>query len=233
VDRFFSLHENDPRKGTKSNKTHGRMNPFLLRVKKFLVRRRFPGNGASEQSPGADGAIVCLSSNLLLRQLDADRAPQLKAVVSPLRVIYLMSETGVRISVIYTDEHLIELRVNASNGVFAGQADVYADSEAPSELAAVLRGFPKSQDDVREFELGSFDAAYAGGGAGCRFYCLDSVGHAATEVRLRTDPNVESGVSDLAVFHISVEAAAVDSFVTELERMAAAVGQAAILGAAA
>ena len=50
---------------------------------------------------------------------------------------------------------------------------------------------------------------------------------------MRTDPNVEDGVSDLAVFHISVEAAAVDSFVTELERMAAAVGQAAILEAAA
>ena len=144
-----------------------------------------------------------------------------------------MIATGVRISVIYTDEHLIELRVSASNGAFAGQADVYADSEAPAELAAVLRGFPKSQDDVREFELGSFDAAYAGGGAGFRFYCLDSVGHAAAEVRLRTDPNVEGGVSDIAVFHISVEAAAVDSFVTELERMAAAVGQAAILEAAA
>jgi hypothetical protein len=100
-------------------------------------------------------------------------------------------------------------------------------------LAAVLRGFPKSQDDVRKFELGSFDAAYAGGGAGFRFYCLDSVGHAAIEVRLRTDPNVEGGVSDVAVFHISVEAAAVDSFVTELERMAAAVGQAAILESAA
>jgi hypothetical protein len=144
-----------------------------------------------------------------------------------------MIQTGVRISVIYTDEHLIELRVSGSNGVFSGQADVYADSEAPAEFAAVLRGFPRSQADVREFELGSFDAAYAGGGAGFRFYCLDSVGHAAAEVRLRTDPNVEDGVSDLAVLHISVEAAAVDSFVTQLERMAAAVGQAALLEAAA
>src|SRR5687767_14654306 len=113
-----------------------------------------------------------------------------------------MIESGVRISVIYTDEHLIELRISASNGVFAGQADVYADSGAPAEFAVALRGFPKTQGDVREFELGSFDAAYAGGGAAFRFYCLDSVGHAAAEVRLRTDPNLEGGVSDAATFHI-------------------------------
>lgn len=80
---------------------------------------------------------------------------------------------------------------------------------------------------------GSFDAAYAGGGAEFRFYCLDSIGHAAAEVRLRTDPNVEGGVSDAATFHISVEAAALDSFVTQLERMAATVGQGALLEAAA
>jgi hypothetical protein len=64
-----------------------------------------------------------------------------------------MPETGIRISVIYTDEHLIELRVMASNGTFAGQADVYADADAPAEFARVLRGFPASRSDTREFEL--------------------------------------------------------------------------------
>lgn len=67
-----------------------------------------------------------------------------------------MIETGVRISVIYTDEHLIELRISASNGLFAGQVDVYAESGAPAEFAVVLSGFPKTQGDVREFELGLF-----------------------------------------------------------------------------
>ncbi len=121
----------------------------------------------------------------------------------------------------------------ASNGFFSGQADMYADSDAPTEFASALRAFPTSPSDTREFELGSFDAAYAGGGAAFRFYCLNSVGHAAAEVRLRTDPDIEGGVSDEAVFRISVEAAAVDSFVTQLERMAPAVGQAALLEAAA
>jgi len=140
---------------------------------------------------------------------------------------------GVQISIIYTDEHLIELRVKASNGVFAGQAEVYADSEVLAEFAGVLRGFPTGQSDSREFEIGSFDAAYAGGGAGFRFYCLDSVGHAAAEVRLRSDPKVGGGAGDVIVLHIPVEVAAIDSFVVQLERMAVMVGQAALLEAAA
>ena len=70
--------------------------------------------------------------------------------------------------------------------------DVYADSGAPAEFAIVLRGFPKTQGEC------SFDVAYPGGGAAFRFYCLDSVGHSADEVRVRTDPNVEGGASDAA-----------------------------------
>ena len=143
-----------------------------------------------------------------------------------------MSEPGVRISIIYADEHLIELRVTASNGVFAGQAEVYADSESPAEFAGALRGFPENEGDTREFELGSFDAAFAGGGAGFRFFCLDSVGHASAEVKLRSDPEVKGGVSDTVLLHVPVEAAAIDSFVVQLERMAAVAGQTALLEAA-
>ena len=40
---------------------------------------------AAEQALAADGAIACFSSSLLLRGLDADRAPQLKAGVMLLR----------------------------------------------------------------------------------------------------------------------------------------------------
>src|SRR5688572_33315533 len=140
-----------------------------------------------------------------------------------------MIKTGVQVLVINTDEHLMELRVRASNGVFAGQADVYADSEAPAQFAVSLRGFPTGEGDIREFELGSRDVAYAGGGAGFRFYCLDSVGHAAAEVRLRSDTNAEDGMNDVAVFHISVDVAAVDTFVIQLEQMGAMVGQTALL----
>jgi hypothetical protein len=64
---------------------------------------------------------------------------------------------GIHISVLYNDEHLLKLRVSASNGVFAGQADVYADSDALAEMAGTLKGFPNGRDDEREFEMGTFD----------------------------------------------------------------------------
>jgi hypothetical protein len=47
-------------------------------------------------------------------------------------------ETGIRFSIIYSDQHLLELRIEASNGVFSGRADVYANLDAPREFAATL-----------------------------------------------------------------------------------------------
>ncbi len=141
-----------------------------------------------------------------------------------------MMETGVRISVIYTDEYVTELRVMASNGVFAGQVDdVYAELESLREFAGVLRGVPANFDDTRSFELGSFDAAHVGGGARFRFYCLDSVGHATAEVSLRSDSRAKLSVRGAVVLHIPVEAATVDLFTVQLERIATLGGQAALL----
>jgi len=117
--------------------------------------------------------------------------------------------------------------------VFAGQANVYADTESLIEFAAVLRRFPESDEDSRTFELGSFAEEYADGGAIFRFFCLDSVGHATAEVRLRSDPKVKGGVSDTVFFYIPVEAGAIDSFVAQLERIEAVAGQSAFLEAAA
>ena len=144
-----------------------------------------------------------------------------------------MSETGMQITVIYADQHLIELRVASSNGAFAGRVDVYADIGAPAEFARVLRGFPVSRSDVREFEIGDTSVADAGGGTGFRFCCVNPVGHAVVEVRLQSGPRRKGGSSDSALLHISIEAAAVDAFAGQLERMAAVVGHAAFLEAAA
>jgi hypothetical protein len=43
--------------------------------------------GAIQQSLAADGAIACFSSNLFPVRLNADRAPQLKAIVGALALL--------------------------------------------------------------------------------------------------------------------------------------------------
>ena len=153
--------------------------------------------------------------------------------VMPLRVMYVDMKSGIRISVLYNDEHLLELRVSASNGIFAGQAGVYADSHTLTEFAGALEGFPNGRDDAREFELGTFDENYAGGGVGFRFFCVDSARHALTQVRLYADSRREADVNDLATLHIPVEAAAIDSFIEELRHIAGKTGEVAALEAAA
>jgi hypothetical protein len=110
---------------------------------------------------------------------------------------------------------------------------VYAASNTLADMAEVLRGFPSGEDDFREYEIGSLDNASTSGGAGFRFYCLDSLGHASVEVKLRSEPGARGGVNDTVVLNIAVEAALLDSFVAQLAGAQAEVGQSASLEAAA
>jgi hypothetical protein len=53
-----------------------------------------------QQSLAADGAIACFSSNLFLRGLNADRAPQLKASVRWMHSLHIgLSATRERVGV--------------------------------------------------------------------------------------------------------------------------------------
>ena len=140
-----------------------------------------------------------------------------------------MRKIGIQVTIIYVDEGLIEFQVRASNGRFAGQAELYAPLEILAEFAGVLRGFPTSHTDTRKFELGTFDEAYGGGGVSFHFYCIDSLGHAMAKVKFRDDSRRWLGAIDVADFHISVEAAAIDSFTGELEKIISVVGQTAFL----
>ena len=142
-------------------------------------------------------------------------------------------EIGIQISVVYTEEYLLQLRVSASNGIFAGQADIYAGLTDTSDFANILAGFPSRTDDMREFEMGSFDELFSGGAAKFRFYCVDSVGHSLAEVTLLHDPYRSGGSTDSALFSIAVESSAIDTFVEELRQMSAVVGNVARLYAAA
>ena len=56
-------------------------------------------------------------------------------------------------------------------------------------------------------------------GVHLRFYCLDSVGHAAVEVKLRSDDREASRKAESVELHIPIEAAAVDSFVAQVNAM--------------
>jgi hypothetical protein len=136
---------------------------------------------------------------------------------------------GLEITVIWADEHLLEFRVSASNGNFVGQAEMYVRLNEFADLAKVINGFPKSLDDHRNYILGSPDTGAGGGLTKMEFCCVDSLGHAVVNVKIRGYPSPRPRRTSEAEFSIEVNPAEIDSFVRDLSRMKNEVGQSAFL----
>jgi hypothetical protein len=127
---------------------------------------------------------------------------------------------GFHFQAIWFDSDLIELCVSAWNGTFGGTADIYEAIGDLEEAAAQLRGFPRNPSDRREIIFGNFDRKCAGGGVKMRFHCIGGAGHSFVEATI--DSNCESaGTFQTAVLSMPVEAAAIDVFVQELQRVGA------------
>ena len=135
---------------------------------------------------------------------------------------------GVIVTVVWCNDEMLELEIQAGNGRFSGRARGYTSLDAAREFADALRGFPKSGQDRRSFEIGKVDDLPHGGGARFELRCRTSAGQAVMAVRLRADPP-DSGA---AQFSINIEAAGIDAFVSELERLQVRVGASATLPSA-
>jgi hypothetical protein len=83
-------------------------------------------------------------------------------------------------------------------------------------MAEVLNGFPNAASDFRDLELGTFNPAHADGGVCLHCYCKDSVGHAVIEVKLRGDACKGLGEPESVALILPVEAASIDSFLTQV-----------------
>ena len=126
---------------------------------------------------------------------------------------------GIEVEVIWCDQNVVEFQFKCSNNRFSGHVEIYADHNSLSEIAAGLSGFPSSQTDSRDFELGAPDANYAKGGIRLHFHCLDSVGHAVVDVKLRGDACKGLGELESVALRIPIEAAAIDTFVPQIGNM--------------
>jgi hypothetical protein len=138
---------------------------------------------------------------------------------------------GIEFEIMWFDNNIIELRVGGSNGRFTGSVDLFVGHDSLEMVTGVLRGFPETAEDCREFILGTFDPELAGGGARFHWHCTDAVGRVAVDVTLRTDPRYLSNRSETAEFVVFVEPAAIDEFVDSVAYMPVAVGAIARLRA--
>ena len=126
-------------------------------------------------------------------------------------------DCGIEFEVIWWDHDLLEFSIRCSNSRFSGQAKVYLGHDDLPQTAEGLTGFPAHPSDARDFDLGWSNSNLSG--VHLHFHCLDSVGHAAVEVKLRSDDREAPRKAESVALHIPIEAAAVDSFVAQVKAM--------------
>jgi hypothetical protein len=127
-------------------------------------------------------------------------------------------EVGIEFQLDWHDNDVLNLRVSAWNGDFGGVAEIYQGVGDLHVAASNLRGFPNNPSDRREIVFGNFDRKCAAGGVRMRFHCVDGAGHAYVEASV--DSNYQrGGTIQTVLLAMPVEAAAVDTFVCELERL--------------
>jgi hypothetical protein len=125
---------------------------------------------------------------------------------------------GVHVEHIDIDPDYVKLRFTASNGVFSGSVDLYSDTSVLSAAAATLAGFPQRSFDQCAVEFGTFQPSFAGGGLRMIFKCIDSPGHTQLQIVMETECDDRAPSQSVSML-LPIEAAAIDTFVTELKEM--------------
>jgi hypothetical protein len=126
---------------------------------------------------------------------------------------------GMKVEIVWFDQDLVEYQFTCSNGRFSGVAEIYLSHNDLPKMVAALKGFPSAPSDVQDLEVGTFNPKHSGGGVRLRCYCKDSVGHAVMEVKLRGDACKVLGEPESVALLFPVEAAAIDSFLTQVRSM--------------
>lgn len=121
------------------------------------------------------------------------------------------------ITPLFSEERLLELRVAASDGVFAGAASGYVDRAPLRQIAEELAGFPRDVMDEIKLEV----EQPMGGSACLSFYCFDGKGHVAVLATLTGEPWVDAGAeADRASFRLKFELGALREFAGQLKALA-------------
>ncbi|MDR3734909.1 MAG: hypothetical protein P4L10_05150 [Acidobacteriaceae bacterium] len=125
---------------------------------------------------------------------------------------------GLKITYLYHDADVIEVRVIAENERFRGSVDAYVGTNYLFEAAAELKGFPKDRQDKREIIFGSAGPKFAGGSVRLEFYCKDLAGHAAFRAVIEDDYRQQELTQSATVF-VDFDPAALDQFLIELKEV--------------
>jgi hypothetical protein len=141
----------------------------------------------------------------------------------------IVARRGVTFEIVWFDNDVIQLRVQAASSSFVGTAEVYVSHDVFRTVADAMMAFPTNTTDVREFEIGTFDSRIAGGGTRFHLWCSDALGHSAMRCCIRADTPGDRHLDQTAEFVMPVEPNDIDRFVQQLAKVPIAVGATAML----
>jgi len=126
--------------------------------------------------------------------------------------------TGLKVTYLWHDNDVIEVRVTVENARFRGTADTYVGTDGLFEAAATLAGFPANGGDKREVTFGAEGKGFAGGAVRLQFYRSDLAGHAQFRAKIEGDYGNQE-VAESATICVDFEPAALDGFLAELQQV--------------
>ena len=126
----------------------------------------------------------------------------------------------VQLSYRYHDVDVVELKVSAWNGSFAGSTCLYVGQGDLADSAALLAGFPVGLEDRREVTFGAFGPQFAGGAMNLKFSCNDGACHCQLHLTIEAaDYDQQDVLAERVEMFCAFEPAALDQFVEQVREL--------------
>jgi len=134
----------------------------------------------------------------------------------------------VQLSCWYHDTDVVELKVSAWNGTFAGSTRLYVGQGDLADTATLLAGFPAGLSDRREVTFGAFGPKSAGGAMNLKFSCIDGAGHCELHCMVEADYDRRDAPERVEML-CAFEPAALDQFVEQMRELNSSLAGSAVL----
>jgi hypothetical protein len=128
----------------------------------------------------------------------------------------------------YHDTDVVELKVSAWNGTFAGSTRLYVGQGDLADTATLLAGFPVGLRDRREVTFGAFGPKSAGGAMNLKFSCIDGAGHCELHLMVEADYDRRDAAERVEML-CAFEPAALDHFVEQMRELNSSLTGSAVL----
>lgn len=119
-----------------------------------------------------------------------------------------MQKQYLKFSVLLIDYELLELKIEAGNGINSTSIDFYTEEKELKAFATKLTTFPKTIDDKIKYEVGEIKAGSGWYYLLLEVFCFERNGHSA--IRVIVDNNEDIPYTNKTEFYITTVPASIN-----------------------